>query len=461
MERSGTMKGYRSVARGLSLCAIAAAATLGASGCSFEVINPGPIQDGFLDSTSAHPALVNGMRRNLADALDQIAYWGAALTFEINPAGSTGSYGIPTQIQAGEVDDENANGDWARAQQARWTAEDGIRRFQRVLAKADFDKSILVAQAYLFAGYANRLMGENFCDAVFDGGPKEPHINYFTRAEQQFREAIRIATNAGGTTGTTVANAATAGLASVLANLATWNNNNQSTWAQAAAEAAKIPNTFRYQISYSTQDQDQYNYIMWANGNQPYRAHTQWATWYETYFQTTGDPRVPWRMTTQRGDAAVQKFGADCTTNGCSVNQRVPWLPQDKYKTADAPITLSSGWEMRLIQAEDALVRGQLATAVSFMNQRRQNLGLPLITATTLPEGWTALKAERAYELWLEARRVGDLRRWRAANTPGTIFDGVYVLRGGVLTRTEDTSNRSLCWPISRTEKRTNRNLGG
>ncbi|GIW51345.1 MAG: hypothetical protein KatS3mg081_0700 [Gemmatimonadales bacterium] len=460
MERSGTVKRYRSAAGG-SIYAVVAAATLGISACNFEVINPGPIQDGFLDSTSAHPALVNGMRRNLADALDQIAYWGGALTFEINPAGSTGSFGIPTQIQAGEVDDENANGDWARAQQARWTAEDGIRRFQRVLPKADFDKSILVAQAYLFAGYANRLMGENFCDAVFDGGPKEPHINYFTRAEQQFREAIRIATNAGGSTGTTVANAATAGLASVLANLATWNNNNASTWAQAAAEAAKIPNSFRYQIPYSTQDQDQYNYIVWANGNQPYRAHTQWATWYETYFQNTGDPRVPWRMTTQRGDAAVQKFGAECTPNGCSVNQRVPWFPQDKYKTPDAPITLSSGWEMRLIQAEEALVRGDLTAALNFMNQRRQDLGLPLITAANLTEGWTALKAERAYELWLEARRVGDLRRWRAANTPGAIFDGVYLLQGGVLTRTEDTSNRSLCWPISRTEKRTNPNLGG
>lgn len=460
MERLRTVKCYRSTAGAFSLYALAVA--VGVSACNFEVINPGPIQDQFLDSTSAHPALVNGMRRNLMDALDQIAYWGAVLAFEINPAGSTGSFGIPTQVQAGEVDDENANGDWLRAHRARWAAEDGIRRFQRVLSKADFDKSILVAQAYLFAGYANRLMGENFCDAVFDGGPKEPHLKYFTRAQEQFTEARRIATNAGGTTGATVVNAATAGLASVLAHLATWNNNNQATWAQAATEARKVPNTFRYQIAYSTQDQDQYNYIVWANGNQPYRAHTQWATWYESYFESTGDPRVPWRATTLRGDAAVQKFGADCTrADRCSVNFRVPWFPQDKYKTPDAPITLSSGWEMRLIEAEEALVRGDFAGAVSLMNQRRQNLGLPSITASNLTDAWTALKAERAYELWLEARRVGDLRRWRAANTPGASFDGVYLLRGGVLTRTEDTSKRSLCWPISRNEKRTNPNLGG
>ena len=48
---------------GLAVTAAALAATVGA--CSFEVVNPGPVEDDFLDGTDAHAAVVEGARRAL------------------------------------------------------------------------------------------------------------------------------------------------------------------------------------------------------------------------------------------------------------------------------------------------------------------------------------------------------------------------------------------------------------
>src|SRR2546429_4549887 len=88
-------------------CAAAVAALL-LAGCDTSVTNPGLTPDEELDQPAAWPAVVVGARRSLSDAIgssagpvSQLLYWGAAMTFEVNPAGSSGSYGIPTDVQAG------------------------------------------------------------------------------------------------------------------------------------------------------------------------------------------------------------------------------------------------------------------------------------------------------------------------------------------------------------------------
>ena len=64
------------------------------SACSTDVTNPGPIQAGFLDNKNALAAIVNGAGRNLAEALNWTSYTSAAISRELHPAGSTGSFGI-------------------------------------------------------------------------------------------------------------------------------------------------------------------------------------------------------------------------------------------------------------------------------------------------------------------------------------------------------------------------------
>ena len=454
----------------------AAVVALLLAGCDTSVTNPGLTPDEQLDKPAAWPAVVVGARRALSDAIgssagpvSQLLYWGAAVTFEINPAGSTGSYGIPTDVQAGLPTDATMNGDWTQSNVARYAAEAAVARFRRVMPDTLFPKSLFVAQAYLYAGFANRLLGENFCQSVIPVEVPDPshyvlapgnlgsHTLYFLRADTAFTNALAVFTATGKTDTQTVnfIRAAYAGRAAVRADLASYG---LGPWSDATADAALVPDTAKFLAPYSAASPDQYNYLYWARANQSFRAHTEWGTFYEDYYRRTRDPRVRWDTTTKSdtlGDAAVAKFGG-----------RVPFWPEAKYATTSAPVRLSSGWEMRLIEAEAALVGGDVATAVTKMNLRRTNLALPLYDpAITLDSAWTLLKLERAIEFWLEARRIGDLRRWIANNTPGAYVDGTYrASYPGTLSPTPiETMTtpvaRALCFPVGRNERETNPNV--
>ena len=466
---------------------VVAAAAFVMSACDTSVTNPGPVPDDDLNNPLAYNAIVIGARLALArsygsDAANggQLAYWSAVLTFEINPAGSTGSFGIPTVVQTGLMTRQLSSDDWESANQARFVAEDALRRFAANASDpTTVARPIHVAQAALFAGYANRSLGENFCgtilpvenpDGSFSPGDSTPHTDYFLRAEQHLTNAIQVAATAMGsdaTLGATVGTAARAGRASVRLDLASWGVTSPGVasvaaqWDSAAADAAAISsNTFAFALPYSDQDQGQYNYIYWASGDSPYRAHTQWGTFYEGYFRTSkafvaaGDTRVPWDTTALLGDAAVARYGG-----------RVPFWPDRKHRARTSPINLSSGWEMRLVEAERQLVALNAANAVNLMNLRRTDLGLPTYDNTvSVDSAWTLLKTERALELHLEARRLGDLRRWITNAVPGNYRDGLYrvnttdPLSPTPLENMTTPSPRSLCFPIGQSELDTNPN---
>ncbi|MBM4194238.1 MAG: RagB/SusD family nutrient uptake outer membrane protein [Gemmatimonadetes bacterium] len=410
------------IRRVAGLTAIAGAGIVTAA-CSVDVTNPGPVQAGFLENKAALAAIVNGAGRNLAEAMNWVGYTGGAVSREIFPAGSTGSFGISVQQQNGRLMDDEVGTQWNLSQQARWTAEDAVTRTKAILGDADAAKNVNVAQALVWAGYANRLLGENMCDGVINGGAKQAASVYLDRAEAHFTEAIAVATAAANAN---LVSAATAGRASVRLD--------KNNLTGATADAATIANTFVYRMSYFITDLDQYNRIFWASANQPYRAHTVWNTYYDAYRKATRDPRVPFDSSATQllGDAAVGSLG------------RVRWYFQTKHNSQTAPINLSTGWEMRLIEAEARLVGGDVTGAMTILNARRTGLALPALTAANATEAWTALKRERGIELWLEGRRLGDLKRWAALNRPGI---------------GEDMTGRDLCFVTPRSEKETNPNF--
>lgn len=401
--------------------------------CSFDVTNPGPVQDQFLDSAAARPAIVNGAGRDLSSALNWIAYTGGAASREIFPAGSTGSFGITPLEQVGRLVPEESDPHWENAQRARFEAESGTDRFKKSMDPAAYAKYNLAGQILLWAGYANRLLGENMCEATINAGPRQPYTVFLTRADSELTEAMTIATAAADTKTATAARAARASVRADLGN-----------WAGAVADAGGVADAFVFQMPYYTTDQDQYNRIYWASANSPYRAHTVWNTFYDSYYTSTRDPRVSWSQSaaTPVGDAKVLTIGS------------VPWHFETKYTKRDAAINLSSGWEMRLIEAEAKLVAGDFAGAAPLINKHRLALGLPAWSVTTLAEGWTALKRERGIELWLEGRRLGDLRRWAATNSPGAL--STYEVPNA--TSYLDPA-QTLCFPISNSELQTNPNL--
>jgi hypothetical protein len=365
------------------------------------------------------------------------------------------------------------NADWTSSNMARYVAEAAVHRFRRVMPDTLFAKSTLVGQAYLYAGFANRLLGESFCQSVIPveipdntqyrlaPGSLGANTLYFLRADTAFTNALAVFAASGLTDSQTTSfiRAARAGRASVRADLATYG---LAPWGDVLVDAALVPDNAVFQVPYGATSPDQYNYLYWARANQSFRAHTQWGTFYEGYYRATRDPRAKWDSTGLNGDAAVAKFGG-----------RVPFWPEAKYDSTSAPVRVSSGWEMRLLEAEAALVASDLATAQSKINAHRRALRadttlaktLDTVSVATLTEGWTALKTERAIELWLEARRLGDLRRWTDNNVPGAYIDGTY--RGAVgdslhATPVETMTSpvaRALCFPVGRNERETNPNV--
>ena len=429
---------HRSSACGLALLLLALPAA-----CDTNVSNPGPVQDEFLNDRNAATAMVNGAGRALSQGMNWVGYTGAAVAREIHPAGSTGSFGISNRWQNGELgaDDSDLDPHWEQAQRARWVAEEAIRRLEAagpppvgsLQTPAAYKNALQLA--YLYAGYANRVLGENMCDAVIDGGGKLPGSTFFTRAESLFTKAIAVT---GGTAATiaTQATAAYAGRAQVRADL--------GKWAEAIADAGQVPIAFVYNMPYfNIGDDAQRNRIAWSIGNTPYRAHTEWNTWYYDYSQATKDPRVPITITTLQGDAAI-----DC----CG---KVPFYPEAKHSTSASPIRLSSGREMRLIEAEAKLRANDLAGGMTLLNTVRTAAGATAITATDITDAWRLLKRERGIELWLETRRLGDLRRWKAASTPGAL-DPLELPGTASHLKQQD-----LCFPISTSERQTNPNLAG
>jgi hypothetical protein len=376
--------------------------------------------------------------------LNWISYTGAAVAREVHPAGSTGSFGISARWQNGELnsDDGGLDTHWEHPQRARWLAEETLRRLELAgpppagSLQTPVQYANLLQLAYLYAGYANRLLGESMCEAVIDGSAALPNATFFTRAESLFTKALTVT---GGTpaTMTTQSQAAYAGRAAARVHL--------GKWTDAVTDAGQVPIAFVYNMTYfNIGSDDQRNRIAWAIGNTPYRAHTQWSTWYYDYRLATNDPRVPITITTLQGDAAIECCG------------RVSFYPEAKHNTSASPIRLSSGREMRLIEAEAMLRSSNVTGAMTLINQVRTNGGATgTLTATDLTDAWRLLKRERGIELWLEARRLGDMRRWKANNTPGDLDPLEQVGTGSHL------AVQDLCFPISRSERETNPNFRG
>ena len=411
--------------------------------CDTKVTNPGRFEDTALDDRLAAAAMVSGSGRALSAAINWIAYTGAAVSREIHPAGSTGSFGITPFWQNGSLSETDTDLDthWEQAQRARWVAEETIRRLEAagpppvgsLQTAAQYADTLRLA--YIYAGFANRLLGENMCDAVIDGGSKLPGATYFARAESLFTKALAVT---GGPAAVVTAQnqAAYAGRAAVRLAL--------NKWTEAVADAGQVPIGFVLNIPYfNIGDDAQRNRIAWSIGNSPYRAHTQWSTWYYDYRQATSDPRVPITITTLTGDAAIECCG------------RVPFYPEAKHSTSTSPIRLTSGREMRLIEAEARLRANDMAGGMAAIALVRTNASAPAISPapTTTADAWRLLKRERGIEMWLEARRLGDLRRWKSDTTPGAL-DPLEI--PGTASH---LAKQDLCFPISVSERQTNPNF--
>lgn len=379
-----------------------------ATACDLSVANPGPISDDQLNNPTALPALVNGMGGDLSFAVGRYLNRGALATGELSEAGLF----IPeTHYFQGSFLPQDVNADWGNMQTARWTAESGLARMKAVLGTG-FDGYVHTPRAYLYAGFANRQLGENMCVAIIDGGPPQSDSVYFQRADSLFTRAYTLAT---ALNNTNIATAALGGRASVRAALGNWTG--------AVADAALVPTAFVFNAIFSTnttrENLDLANQTITRSESSVYGT---------VYAATNRDPRATWD--TVRTGTAVTR-GANGT----------PVFRQTKYRSLAAPVALTKGTEMLMLRAEAALRSGDVAGAMTLINAQRATFSLASLTATTASEAWTILQAERGLVLWLEGRRLWDLRRWFAEGR-NTFLQG-----------------RDKCLPPSADEQASNPNL--
>lgn len=355
------------------------------AGCGdfLDVTNPGPVEDGALNQPEAMPALVHGMSGDLSYALSRLAYITALASGE---QASSGSYLWTGLVADGHMEIDEAPDVWGAMQRSRWVAEDGLARMQDVLG-ANFETSLLAAHAYLHAAFSNRMLGENVCQAVFDGGPPGDPVEHLERADSEFGAALEIAQSVGDAD---AVNAALAGRASTRAAMGRWD--------EAVHDAEQVPLDFIYYAIFSLNSNRENNYFVSESHNrlEATEYDTEWA-------EVFGDPRVPWDTLYDEG-GSIRK-GQDGQT---------PAFQQQKYATLGDDIPLAKGTEMVLLRAEALLMDSDVPGAVGLINQERAFYGLDDAAASTLDEAWELLQKERGAVLWIEGRRLWDLRRWHA-----------------------------------------------
>lgn len=398
------------------LAALAAAVTLGACSGFLDVTNPGPIENSKLQTSEAVPGFVTGMSGDLSNALDEIVRITAIASDELAHGGSYTGEGL---WYRGIIRPDDIDSQWSLMQRARWVAEAGVERMKS-LTDFPYDSDPAAARANLLAGFSNRLLGENVCQAVIDGGPAQSDSVHFQRAQGYFTEALRIAA---AKNILDITNAAYAGRASVRASL--------GDWAGAVADAQKVPASFVYVSPFSTNSSRENNSLVQETYvRREFTVYgTQWA-------QVFKDPRVPWdTIYTNSSKVAVQK-GQDGKTN---------YFRQRKYPDLGSDIPLAKGTEMLMLRAEERLRAGDVPAAFTLINQQRAQFQLPPLTApATITAAWQTFEKEYGAVVWLEARRLWQLRRWNADPGPAhsAFLDG-----------------RATCIPISLTETQSNPNL--
>lgn len=382
---------------------------------TLDVEAPGRIADDDLNNAEAAAGLVAGMSYDLSEALDSELQEVVLAGGELWHGGSYDFGTIPRGILADE--DEFWDGAYGSMQQARWVAEDGLRRLAAVLE--NYERNPLVARGYLLAGFANRMLGEIQCTSTIDGGPEVPNTVHFERADSLFARAIEIGTAANQTA---VVNAAHGGRASVLAWL--------DDWTGAVAEASLVPAGFEYSAVFSTATGAVSNDLVFETTSR--KEFTVFSTAWEG---VTDDPRMPWEI--KLDNSGQVERGQDGET---------PFYQQQKLLTQDDDIRLTHGSEMLVLRAEAALRNGDISGMKQLLDQARAVYGMaPVALPASTAEAWETLRFERAATTWLEGRRLWDLRRWQAQG--GDAADPF-------------AQGRDLCFPISREEKRVNPNIG-
>jgi hypothetical protein len=301
-----------------------------------------------------------------------------------------------------------AAGDTAAAALEGWTDEQVPNR------------SLLISQASISAGYSLTLLGEGMCSAAINLGPEQTPAQLFALAVSRFDTAVDAATRADDAP---TLNLALLGRARAKLDA--------GDLAGAAADAALIPDGFEYDFSADAINTRRQNPI-WSATKSGFLMTVEQP--YEILYENTGDPRV---AVTNTGQVA---------TAGDTV------IFANKAANATDPIAIAKTSEAKLIIAENDVANNQLSAAITIIDALQDAAGQPHYSGPSTQAAVLAqIVEERRREFFLEGHRLGDLRRYNLPFTPAT---GTPYAFGG-------TYGNQTCFPLPDVERINNPNIGG
>ncbi|HEY2064812.1 MAG TPA: hypothetical protein VGG84_02560 [Gemmatimonadaceae bacterium] len=282
------------------------------------------------------------------------------------------------------------------------------------------------AEIQALSAYMYILFAEDYCNGVptstvnpdgsFTFGASQTGTQMLTAAVAKLDSAITVAT-AAGASGTTALNLARIGKGRALLDL------NQP--AAAAAAVAAVPSTFVYNMLHDENTSRQYNgvYVFTVSSKRFTVANNEGGNGIP--FVTTNDPRVPVVRTGTGFDGTTPFYRTPKYTS----------LAQNPARGAPTPLAL--GTEARLIEAENALINNDDVTFLAKLDSARAAAKTysdtptppaspaPITTVPLdAPSKQNLLFTERAYDLYLTAHRLGDLRRliWQYGRNSEAVF---------------------------------------
>ncbi len=383
-----------------------------------QVIVAGAVGD-FECAFASYIATMGTVSDEFADAQANAAIWDLDRRTNFPQTGLySGAAATPTNTctEFGRV--------YTPVSQARYQADNALKLLDGWTDQEVPDRQALIARMAAYAGYSLILLGEGFCSAAIDLGPEQTPAQLFALAEQRFTRAVTVATAVGGATGDSLRYLALVGRARARIN--------QNKQAEAATDAAVVPNGFVFNARYTAASARAENRVFRANNSNG--TVTVDPTFRGVTLGTTPDTRV-----------AVADAG-----RGGSFPQIRLWV-QNKYTALTSPIPIATWREALLIRAEAAATAGNAAAAVGFVNQLRTAASLPAYAATDAAAVRAQIPEERRRELFVESHRLFDTIRFNIplAPAPGAPFP----VGGG-------TYGNNKCLPLPDIERLNNPSLG-
>jgi starch-binding outer membrane protein, SusD/RagB family len=323
-----------------------------------------------------------------------------------------------------------------------------------------------VGQMYWVRGWAEMSIAENFCNGMplssLDAannivyGPQLMNVEIYNRAIASFDTAVQ---NAPATEVRSDTVKWLAGIEKARVQL----DLGDVTGAGTTISAAAVPDNFRFNVSYTQVIQDNQIWALnnsagrWMPGNNEGNVGLN--------FFSANDPRVPMCI---GGSAACKTFDPNQTRTTSFDNNFGPgtFLVQLVWPTREADISIATGTEARLIEAEVALRTGDIATWLTKLNQLRANFNTfkqtadpcsatvqitgcppvpvggalpPLVDPGSQTAREDLLFRERAFWLWSTGHRLADMRRLVRPTSDGgfgraenSVFPNGPYYKGGV-----------------------------